>query len=251
MKPVLESINWKPGKTFEQNFSGDNMSENNPITRAEEDRAKKFGPTPEERLLASNAHDQLRVPLTEWYKRFTWGAQKGTRVSRSGVEKGFWEISELNIKGGPGHEAKYIVLTDFGRQVFQLADKFPPGPGGQGIEHRFIKEVCVEILEEKGYKVKIEPNINGKAPDLLAIKDGKRYALEVVESTINWEHNNIRKDLESCGVRGVIEIVKDSKSKKKLIEVLSNNLEAAFDSCYAVYKLSELNNCSDLEDFFR
>jgi hypothetical protein len=130
-------------------------------------------------------------PVVERYTRLGLSARKGNEIQRSLTVKGF--VTSEAVSDGRCRR-KILSLTEKGRALLGLPEE---GKRSGGVQHQFWVERMAVELEAGGYQVEREfPVGEGKTIDLVAVKDGKKIAIEV-ETGKSDALGNIRKCLDA------------------------------------------------------
>ena len=115
-------------------------------------------------------------------------------------------LKELEVKGyggkrriytgKRGHPLVLFELTERGGNYLASLGIRPVQKGKGGLTHRFWQEKAKIHWMSKGYKVMVEPKVEGANTDVLVMRPhGKRTAVEIALSQKN-QLNNILRDLE-------------------------------------------------------
>jgi hypothetical protein len=156
---------------------------------------------------------------SERYRRLGLNAYQGNKSRIALIEKGLIEIRDLPIRTG---RVKIFELTDKGKDILSnLGVEINASRRKGGVEHEYWKNRAAEHLKRKGYRVIEEYSIGeGKAVDLVAMRDGKKIAIEI-ETGKSDAIYNIQKDLR-IEFSSIFCLVLDQKLKHKLDEMISN-----------------------------
>ena len=113
---------------------------------------------------------------------------------------------------------KILSLTDLGKRVLGVDEPDSDRLGGP--EHRYWRRRLAEHLSADGYQVMEEaPLGGGRTADLLAVKDGRRIAVEV-ETGKSDAAGNVRKCL-AAGMNCVVVLATSRTAHDNLARVLS------------------------------
>ncbi len=137
------------------------------------------------------------------------------------------------------HASGRVVLfqvTDSGKHVLRrlgrdVRDSIRSG----GIEHEYWRYKTAEHLEAAGYEVRMEEPVNGYA-DIVAVRDGRRVAIEVETGKSNWRANLAKNESREFGLlvfvatkeqvhRRIQAGLKDEGSKRPVSVVQAQELE--------------------------
>lgn len=174
---------------------------------------------------------------SERYQRLGLNAYQGNKIRVALVDKGLIEIRDLPIRTG---RVKIFELTDKGKEMLSNMEiEVDISHRKGGLEHEYWKSRVAEHFRRKGYRVVEEyPVGEGKAVDLVAMKDKEMVAIEI-ETGKSDAIYNIQKDLK-IGFGTIYCFVLDEKVKQK-IEGMLSNLE--LDNTFV--KIMEINKLLD------
>ncbi len=129
--------------------------------------------------------------VTERYRRLGWTAYSGDKAKRQAIDAGLAIQESVATPAGavtllrPTREGTWF-LKDLGAEV-------KPLPHNGGLAHEFHKELVARHFARLGCEVVKEYGIgNGKAVDVVAVKGGRRIAVEVETGTSDIA-GNVRK----------------------------------------------------------
>ena len=129
--------------------------------------------------------------VTERYKRLGWNAGTGTKIKRSLLEKGLVEQEKVSVPHG---SVTLLKVTQHGKSLLESQGvQVKALPRNASLEHEYYKHLVADEYRSKGYTVEEEVQIgDGKAVDLVAIKDGKSIAIEVETGKSDVEGNKTK-----------------------------------------------------------
>jgi len=131
--------------------------------------------------------DILLCPLsnvTERYRRLDLNPKTGNRMKEKLAQTGL--VKETTIKDG-----RKITLLELTPKASILLGSNPKKSWRKGgVEHQYWVKKVAEDYRKKGYRVEEEVPIGeGKSVDVVAVKDGKRIAIEVETGKSDVERN--------------------------------------------------------------
>jgi len=124
--------------------------------------------------------------------------RRGTGLQKNLLRRGLLSSCPIQVQHS---RIKALSLTELGKQALGICEPEADRLGGP--VHRYWKKRLAEELKARGYEVSEEhPVGEGRAIDLLAVKDGRRLAIEV-ETGKSDVAANVRKCL-GTGVDKVV-----------------------------------------------
>jgi len=130
--------------------------------------------------------------IRQRYRCLSLSPRKGTCLQCSLLSSGLIFCSRVSLPHG---RTKILSLSEKGRKLLGISGGESDRHGGP--EHRYWSKLLAERLRQHGYDVTEEAPIgNGKAVDILAVKDGRRIAFEI-ETGKSDAAGNVRKCLDA------------------------------------------------------
>jgi len=146
--------------------------------------------TTQERKLMEDIWRHPTSTIRQRYRRLSLSPRQGTSVQSSLLSSGLIFSSCVSLPHG---QTKILSLSEKGRKVLGISGDESDRHGGPA--HRYWCKLLADHLTKQGYDVTEEaPLGDGKAVDILAVKDGKRIAFEV-ETGKSDAAANVRKCL--------------------------------------------------------
>lgn len=174
---------------------------------------------------------------TQRAKEMNMSAEASTKAYQYLEKNGHIEIVRLNLTGKRGGLSTYHVITKTGYAV--LEKKPVKQSGGTGAKHFFLQQYLKQELVNKGFtEVSVEKELNGKRIDMFGIYMDYKIGIEVSCSTHKTEHENIKKDWDSCD--RIIVVCPDKKAMEKVNKTLGEKINP--EGKVAVCLVSELLN---------
>jgi hypothetical protein len=196
----------------------DEESGQNEVSRVSRGTAKgeKKGtekPAKFEELLLRDIVDNRYSPSTERYRRLGLNDYQGKKAREALARKGLIEVKDLATRTG---RIKLMVLTDKGKEVARgLGINAGASWRKGGLDHEYWKDKISRDYRSRGYRVIEEYALGeGKAVDLVAMKEGKGLAIEI-ETGKSDAIYNIRKCLDA-GFDRVLCVVTNEKAGGKI-----------------------------------
>jgi hypothetical protein len=126
------------------------------------------------------------------------------------LEKGLIEQERVSVPNG---SVTLLKVTEKGKEFLASEGvKVKALPKNASLEHEYYKYIIAENYRKKGYKVEEEVPIGGrKAVDLVAVKDGKRIAIEIETGKSDAEGN-----VKKCEQSGFNKVVSVHTKKSEL-----------------------------------
>ena len=166
--------------------------------------------TTQERKFLMDVQERPTSFVVDRYCRLRLSARKGNEVQRVLIDRRLIESASISLRGGSG---KILALTEEGRRALGLSPA-PSQRDGRPV-HRYWKARLAKHLRSCGYEVTEEfPVGGGKTIDLMAMRDGKRIAVEIETGNSDVEAN-----LEKCrreGLQRVVVVATSVRVKRKL-----------------------------------
>jgi DNA-binding MarR family transcriptional regulator len=212
----------KPASIYEsssmQRMDGCEESGRNRIIRVsrgagKEAKTQTEKPARAEELLLRDIAEDRSSSTTERYMRLGLNAYQGNKARESLILKGLIEVKDIPTRTG---RVRLLELTEKGREEARaLGLKAGDSCRKGGPDHEYMKGRIAREYRLRGYQVIEEyPLGKGKATDLVAVKDGKRIAIEV-ETGKSDAIYNVRKNLEA-GFSKVLCVVPNERLKDKI-----------------------------------
>ena len=161
--------------------------------KREEEKGKcTISLTTKEREFLEDVLQNETSSITERYQRLGLSSRHGNSIHNSLLSKGFLFSEFVPFDKG---RMKILCLTEKGRKSVGYDGARSTRHGS--MEHQYWKEKVAARLRELGFRVEEEHPIGGgRTVDLVATRNGKRYAIEI-ETGKSDAAANVRKCIEA------------------------------------------------------
>lgn len=196
----------------------------------------------EERMFLITAFTHIGLPLIGLQKELGWNADKLVKNHKSAMLKGACTTAELNLSGKKGGLGKYIILSHDCIARLGLSGYIEKSRGGTDTVHQYLQRLECNSLKEKKYMVEVEWE---NKVDILATKEDKRYAIEIVLSTEKTEADKLQ---HLANVDKVIFVCKNKRDMEGLKAEFDKRTDLPPKPGYTICEIARILNCKDLEE---
>jgi len=173
--------------------------------------------TTQEKSFLMDIWQHRESAVTERYQRLGLSSRGGNEIQNSLLGRGL--IVSRSV-AGPNGRIKMLMLTGKGRAALGINKNESNRLGGP--QHRYWCRVLAEHLKAQGYEVAREVPIGGgKTIDLVAMRNGKRLAIEVETGKSDLVGNAYK--CLAAGVDKVFIVVASSQLRQKLCRSLATD----------------------------